>query len=303
MKVSHPERVVYPDDGITKGDVVGYYETVAEHMLPHVEARPVTLQRFPKGIGGAGFMQKNAPDHFPASIERVEVPKRDDGTTVYPVLREAKDIPYLANQGTVTFHVWSSRLPDLDRPDRIIIDLDPPEGEVAAVRRAAATVREILDGIGLPSRPVATGSKGYHLVAPVVADDDAEHLADRMHAAAVWIATQAPDLLTAEFRIDERKGRVFVDWLRNRPGQTAVAPWSLRARNGAPAAVPLRWEELDSTPPDGWSLATVGQRLAEPDPLLELMGAPTPAAPVVTALDAMLAETGIEIEPFDRFRS
>jgi bifunctional non-homologous end joining protein LigD len=137
----------------------------------------------------------------------------------------------------------------------------------------------------------------------VIADDDAVQLADRMHAAAIWMATQAPDLLTAEFRIEDRKGRVFLDWLRNRPGQTAVAPWSLRARTGAPAAVPLRWEELATTPPDGWTMATIDARLDEPDPLLALMGTPTASAPVVEALDAVLAEAGIETEPFDRFRS
>ncbi len=303
MKVSHPERVVFPDDGITKGAVVAYYDQVSDAMFPHVEGRPLTVQRFPQGIGGSGFMQKNAPDHFPESIERVEVPKREGGTTRYPVLRHPGDIAYLANQGTITFHVWPCQVPQLDIPDRIIIDLDPLEGNVAQVREAAHRVRALLDPLGLPTIPVATGSKGYHLVAPVVPEDAAAELAATMHPFAIWLASQAPDLLTAEFRIEARRGRVFVDWLRNRPGQTAVSPWSLRPRRHAPVAMPLTWDELDDTPPDAWSIDTAVDRLDQPDPLLELVANPTDAAPLIDTVGDLLADAGIEAAPFDRFRS
>jgi len=302
MKVSHPERIVFPDDGITKGEVVAYYEQVAAAMLPHVEGRPLTVQRFPQGIGGSGFMQKNAPDHFPESIERIEVPKREGGTTRYPVLHDGEDIAYLANQGTITFHVWTCRAPVLDIPDRIIVDLDPLEGNVSQVREAAHRVRALLDPLGLPTIPVATGSKGYHLVAPVVADESAAALAGAMHSLGIWMAGQAPDLLTAEFRIEARAGRVFVDWLRNRPGQTAVAPWSLRPRRHAPVAMPLTWDEFDDTPPDAWLIGTAVDRLDQPDPLLDLVAHPTDAAPVVEAVGLLLADAGIDPEPFDRFR-
>lgn len=302
MKVSNADRLIYPADGITKGDVVAYYELTAEHMLPHVAGRPLTLERYPKGIEAKGFMQKNAPAHFPEEILRIEVPARH-GTTTYPVLERAEDIPYLANQGTITFHVWTSKLPDLDRPDRIVFDLDPPEGKPESARRAAESVRRMLDGVGLPSTPVATGSKGFHVVAPIEPLIDGEHVAEMSHGAALWLATNEPDALTVEFRKDQRKGRVFVDWLRNRPGQTGVVPWSLRPRNGAPVAVPLRWEEIATTAPDAFGLGRIAERLAEVDPLTELAARATNPIGPIAAIQAVLDRDGIEPGTFDRFRS
>ncbi len=302
VKVTNADRVVFPDENITKGDVVAYYESVADLMLVHLAGRPLTLERYPRGLGAPGFMQKNAAAHFPASIERVELPKRD-GTTTYPVVYRARDIPYLANQGTITFHAWVSRLPDLEFPDRLVIDLDPPEGSVAHVRSAAAIVHALFDDVGLASTPVATGSKGYHVVAPITATVDAERIAAAMHRLAVWLGTVHPELLTSEFRKEQRRGRVFVDWLRNGIGSTSVVPWSLRARPGAPAAVPLSWDEIDDVAPGGVGLRTVASRLDRPDPLAALAASPTEAGPGITALEQRLDEAGIEIETFDRFRS
>ncbi len=302
MKASSPDRVIFPDDGLTKQDVVDYYDTVSTAMLPHVAGRPLTLQRFPKGIGEPGFMQKNAAAHFPDSIERVEVPKQDEGVTTYPVVHDAADIPWLANQGTITFHVWASRLPDLDRPDRTVFDLDPPEGgDPGQVAEAALLVRADLEEIGLPTVPMATGSKGYHLVTAITPAVESWDLGPFCQGLAAWLARRHPAELTDEFRKANRKGRVFVDWLRNQPHQTAVAAWSLRARPGAPVAVPFTWERLAETPPDRWHLSTIDEALALGDPLAD--AAPIDPVPVLAAIHTLLADEGIEPSTFDRFRS
>lgn len=302
VKITNADRVVFPGEGITKGEVVAYYESAAARMLPHLAGRPLTLERYPRGIGAPGFMQKNAATHFPASIGRVELPKRD-GTTTYPVVYEAGDIPYLANQGTITFHTWLSRLPDLELPDRLVIDLDPTEGDVSRARTATAIVRARFEEIGLGSTPVATGSKGYHVVAPITATVDAGRISAAMHRLAVWLSTAHPDLLTTEFRKEQRRGRVFVDWLRNGLGSTSVVPWSLRARPGAPAAIPLDWDEVDDVAPGDVGLRTIASRLDRPDPLAVLADSPADAELVIAALEQRLDEAGVEAEPFDRFRS
>ncbi len=301
VEVSSPDRVMFPEPGYTKADVVGHYERVGERMLPHVAGRPLTLHRFPRGIAAKGFLQKNASDHFPPSIRRVEVPKREGGVTTYPVVEEAEDLAYLANQGTVTFHVWTSRLPDLEQPDRLVFDLDPAEGDVAAAGDAAEVLREFLAGFGLPTAPMTTGSSGYHLVTTIRPGPHIDEVSVFARTAAVLAAERHPELLTHEFRIEKRKGRVYVDWLRNRFGQTGVAAWSLRAKPEAPVAVPFAWPELAATPPRRWTLADVEERLAGTDPVAEL--APVDAGPAMAAVTEAAAGAGIELEPFDRFRS
>src|SRR3970040_290843 len=144
MKVTHPDRVVFPDDGITKGEVIAYYTRVADRMLPFIEERALSVERFPQGIGGKGFMQKNVPDHYPeALIGRHEVPKEDGGTTVYPVVDNTEGIVFFANLGVITFHVPPVRIDDQDQPDWAIWDLDPPPDRVDLVREAALAMRSI----------------------------------------------------------------------------------------------------------------------------------------------------------------
>ncbi len=303
VEVSNPGKVIFPVPGFTKEDLVGHYRRVAPQMLAHVGGRPLTLHRFPNGIGAAGFLQKNASAHFPESIRRAAVPKREGGVTTYPVVDEAGDLAYLANQGTVAFHVWTSRLPHLDRPDRVVFDLDPPEGEVEAAAAAALAVRAFLEDLGLRSAPMTTGSNGYHVIAPVAPEVHIDEVSMFARTASVLLAEQHPDLLTHEFRIEKRKGRVFVDWLRNRYGQTGVAAWSLRARDEAPVAVPFEWDELPQTPPRRWTLEIVEERLARPDPIVGLAGAPADLGPAAAAVAEQAAAAGIELAPFDRFRS
>lgn len=316
MEVSNPDRLVFPEIGRTKGDVVGYYERVAALAFPHLAGRPLSIRRYPKGLAAPGFFQKNVPPHYPPSIDRFAVPRsraaskkhpakagRDRDVTVYPVLRRADDVAYLANQGAIELHVPTARADELFRPDRLILDLDPPPGPFARVRRAAYVVRDALAARGLASVPLATGSKGYHLVCPLrpAASSDAIALATQKLAA--LLAARHGEELTVAFRVAWRGERVFVDWLRNNPLATGIAPYSLRARPRATVATPLAWAEIENTDPDAFAIGDVDRLLDRPDPLAELATAPGDGERFVAAVEAEFEASGLELETFDRFRS
>jgi bifunctional non-homologous end joining protein LigD len=301
VKVSNADRVVFPDDGITKGEVVGYYDMVSERMFPHVDRRALTVERYPKGLDDDGFMQKNAPTHFGEDlIDRKEVPKDGGGTTVYPVLSHAGAIPAYANLGAITFHVPPSTVDDEWHPDWVIWDLDPPEGGLGPVREAALVLREVLGAFGIPALLMTSGSKGYHLRTPVEAGPDAGELAEMARGIAALAAAAHPDLLTLAFRKSERRGRVFVDWLRNAPYSTSVVPWSLRARSGAPVAAPIHWDELDSIGPADVRFSDVAD--LEED-VWASGSEPVDISTKPRGVETALEDGGIELEPFDRFRS
>jgi bifunctional non-homologous end joining protein LigD len=312
IAVSNADRVVFPEVNRTKGDVVAYYERVAARVLAHAADRPLSIRRFPKGLADQGFFQKNVPAHYPASIARVAVPRsraasgrhppgRDQPSTIYPVIHAAEHVPYLANQGAIELHVPTARAEALDRPDRVIIDLDPPSGAVPLVRRAAHLTRAALAELGLETVPVATGSKGYHLVA-AIRPIAAETLALAMQQLAALLVARHPDELTTVFRVAERGGRVFVDWLRNRTLATVIVPFSLRATPRATVAVPLSWDELDTTPPDAFRLDDAARLVERRDPLAERAAAPDDAAGFVAAVGAAFERSGLVLQSFDRFR-
>lgn len=301
MRISNAERVVFPDDGITKGEVVAYYEMIAHTMFPFLRRRALTVERFPKGIAEKGFMQKNAPSHFGDElIERKEVPKAGGGTTVYPVIRDVAAIGAFANIGVMTFHVPPSTVDDEWHPDWVIWDLDPPEGRGDLAREAAWAVRHVLDTFDIPTVLMTSGSKGYHLRARIEHGPDAGAVASVARRLAALAEAAHSDLMTLAFRKAERGQRVFVDWLRNAPYSTSVAPWSLRARTGAPVAAPMRWEDLDSTDPDGIRFTDVQERL---DQDLWAGHAPVDLSSTLGRVDRALNDAGITLEPFDRFRS
>lgn len=246
-------------------------------------------------------MQKNAPDHYPDELfDRHEVPKEGGGLTVYPVVRHIDALPYLANQGVITFHIPPVTVEDPQHPDWVVWDLDPPRDGLVLVREAVGALRAILEGHGIGTVPMTSGSKGYHLRARVEPGLDSAAVADTVRGAAALAAKAHPDLMTLAFKKADRGRRVFVDWLRNHPYATAVAPWSLRARPGAPVAVPLAWEEVEEIDPDGVGLYEIGDRL-EHDPWADLE--PIDLTPVANSVRSALEEAGITLEPFDRFRS
>lgn len=244
--VSNADRVIFPEVGITKGEMVGYYERMAETMVPHMRGRPLTLHRFPEGIAGKGFYMKEAPDYFPDWIERVMVPVEERGGELQPqiICNDGDTLRYLANQGTVTPHIWLSRAPHLEQPDKIIWDLDPGERGFEAVRQAAHHLRPVLEALGLVPFLMTTGSKGLHVVVPIARGPGFDETRAFARAVSQQLVERYPDLYTLELTIKERGGRLFLDYLRNSFAQNSVTPYALRARPGAPVATPLDWEEL-----------------------------------------------------------
>jgi bifunctional non-homologous end joining protein LigD len=264
VEITHPDKVLFPDDGITKADLASYYARVAEWMLPHLSGRPVSMQRFPDGIDGKGFFHKDIPDYFPPWIRRVEVPKAK-GTVTHVIVCDAATLVYLVGQNTITPHVWISRADRLWQPDRMVIDLDPPPGgDFAAVRRAARNSGELLGELGFTPFAQVTGSKGIHVWTPLrrrASYDDVRALARDIGRV---LAARHPDELTTEFRKAERGGRILVDTARNGYAQTAVPPYAVRPRPGAPVATPIDWDELSDSKlrPDRWTTRNVLRRLA-----------------------------------------
>jgi bifunctional non-homologous end joining protein LigD len=272
VRVTHPEKVLFPDDGITKGELVGYYLTVAPRMLPLIGGRPVTMQRFPDGIGKGGFLQKQIGRHFPDWIERVTAPnRRTRQATVreevtYPVCRTPDDLAYLANQGCLTPHVWLSRAPDIHHPDQMVFDLDPASDDLGVLRAAAAGLRGLLGELGLAAFLKSSGSRGLHVVVPLVPAADTDTVKLFSIAVAEALAARHPGDFTTESRIANRDGRLYLDIGRNGYAQTMAAPYAVRALPGAPVSVPLDWSELDAFVPGRHTLRTIGDRLAAPDP-------------------------------------
>ena len=263
VEISRPEKVFFPASGVTKGDLAAYYERAAEHMLPHVRDRPVSMQRFPDGIEGYGFFHKDVPDYFPEWIKRVEVGKRG-GRITHALIRDADTLVYLANQGCITPHVWLSRADRLERPDRLIFDLDPSVEDFAAVRRAAREIGALLEELGLVSYAMATGSRGLHLWVPLRREHEFEEVRDFASAVARVMVERRPDGLTLEARKAKRGDRLLIDVNRNAWAQTAVPPYAVRPRPQAPVATPLAWEELSDSRlrPDGFTVKNLFRRLA-----------------------------------------
>jgi bifunctional non-homologous end joining protein LigD len=274
--LSHPDKLLFPADGISKADLARYYEEVAEWMLPHIRDRPLSLQVFPGGIEGKGFFQKNVPGHYPDWIQRVEVAK-EGGKVVHPVATRPETLVYLVGQNTITPHIWLSRRDRVHQPDRMVVDLDPPPGaDFPGVRRAARQAGELLREIGLEPFAQVTGSKGIHVWTPLKRGPDFEDVKDFSNAFAAVLAARHPGELTTEFRKAKRGGRILVDVLRNRYAQTAVPPYAARPRPGGPVATPIEWDELSDSKlrPDRWTVKTVLRRLrAKGDPWAEIAAA------------------------------
>jgi bifunctional non-homologous end joining protein LigD len=242
--ISHPEKVLFPDDGITKGDLAAYHALVAPLMLPHLHGRPVTMERYPAGIGKQGFWQKSVEKGFPSWLERVDVPKKD-GVVHHPIVTDERSLMWIVNQNTITQHVWTSRVPNLYYPDVCVFDLDPATDDPAPVRAAAIGLRDLLEELGLPSWVKTSGSKGYHIMVPVDGKstiDDVERFA---HRVGKLFVSHAPNHLTQEFNKVDRKGRIYVDTGRNGYSATFAAAYTVRAKKGAPVSAPCRWQEIE----------------------------------------------------------
>lgn len=253
VQITNSSKVLFPKDHITKEDIIQYYFDIADKMLPHMKKRPITMQRFPDGIRDQGFYQKDISDYFPAWIKYVSVKKQEDGIVRYALCNDKATLIYLANQLCLTPHLWLSKADKLEYPDRMIFDLDPASKKVAStpkdfasVKKTAFLLKDILEKLGLVPFVMTTGSRGVHVVVPLKRQHDFDEVRAFAREIAQLLVDAYPRMLTLEVRKEKRRGRIFLDILRNAFGQTGVAPYAVRAKPGAPIATPITWQELRS---------------------------------------------------------
>ncbi len=263
IAISHPDKVMFPDDGITKGELAAYYASVAAVMLPHLAGRPVTMERFHRGIGQPGFFQKNVAKG-PAWLERVAVPK-NDGIVNYPVVTDERGLLWLANQNCITPHVWTSRVPHLTQPDICVFDLDPPDNVAPeALIQATVMLGDILREFGCTPWVKTSGSKGFHIAMPLDGSAEWQMVARFAHHVGRELVGRTPELFTQEFYKADRHGRILVDTGRNEIGQTYAATYAVRPKPGAPVSAPCTWREVESgeVGPQSLTLRMMTTRLA-----------------------------------------
>ena len=263
--ITHPEKILFPADGITKGELAAYYEMIAPVMLPHLRRRPITMERFHRGIKEPGFFQKDVVKGFPDWLERIEVPK-NKGTVHHPIANDTRSLLWLANQNSITIHVWPSRTPNLYYPDLCVFDLDPAtDQEPERLRNASLMVRDLLAEVGLKSWVKTSGSKGFHIAVPLDGKSDFGTVARFAHGVARILVRRDPANLTLEFSKVDRAGRILVDTGRNGYSATFAATYTVRAKDGAPVSAPCTWDEVESgeVGPKTFTLRTMEKRIAE----------------------------------------
>ena len=268
VKLSNTGKVLFPDDGITKGELVEYYASVADYMLPYLRDHPIAMARFPDGIGKQRIFQKNPASYYPEWVTSVEV-KKQGGTLRHVVCDKAATLLYLANQACIEFHVFLSRVESLECPDQVVVDFDPDSADdFPAARRCALWLRDLLETeLNLTCYVKTTGGKGLHVHLPLNRREDFEEARGFARDAASVLAARHPDVVTTEQRKDARGGRVYADIMRDSYAQTVVAPYSVRGRPGAHVATPLHWAEVEDPglSPARFTLRNVGDRLSRTD--------------------------------------
>jgi bifunctional non-homologous end joining protein LigD len=275
LKPTNIKKIFWPAEGYTKGDLIAYYERVAPLMLPYLRDRPLVLTRFPDGITGKSFYQKDAPDFAPAWVRTERIYSRDTERDIaYLVVDDVEMLRYVANSGAIPIHLWASRIPSLERPDWLVLDLDPKGAPFTDVVRVALALRRILDRLELPSYVKTSGATGLHILLPLGARYTYEQTRTFARLLAMLGVEALPDISTVARPLRARGGKVYIDFGQNGHGQTIVAPFSLRPLPGAPASCPLEWGEV--TPgldPARFNLATIVarfERMADPlRPVLE----------------------------------
>lgn len=245
IELTNLDKVYFPKGAITKGDLVAYYHTAAPIILPHLKDRPLTMHRFPDGITKDGFYQKDIGEYFPSWVKRVTIPKQENDTNTYVICNNAATLLYVANQACITPHIWLSRQPKLDYPDKMIFDLDPGTNDFELVKQTALALREQLDAFGLVVYPMVTGSRGMHVIVPLKRRYSFDDVRTCARALANHLVTlDGGKHLTTEVRLEKRKKHLFIDVTRNAWAQTTVAPYAVRALPGAPIATPVTWDEV-----------------------------------------------------------
>lgn len=264
LRLTSPDKLLWPDAGITKLDLAAYLHDMADHLLPHVKGRPLSLVRCPEGSEGECFFQKHHNASTPEEIETIAIREKNGGSKDYLIIRNATGLVATAQVGALELHVWGARGDSLEKPERLVFDLDPDEGlDFDHVKAAAFELRDVLDSVGLKSFALLTGGKGIHVIAPIARTRDWSQVKGFCSGLARKLAVSAPDRYVAQASKAKRTGRIFIDWLRNERGATAIAPFSPRRRPGAPVATPISWQELSGIDrADAFSMKTIKARLA-----------------------------------------
>ncbi len=270
--ISHPDKILFPDSGITKSELAAYYEMIAPLMLPHLRGRPITMERYHRGISEPGFFQKDVVKGFPEWLERVEVPKKD-GVVHHPIANDARSLLWLANQNSITIHVWPSRAPNLYHPDICVFDLDPSNDDEDKLRFTALALRDLLTELGLKSWVKTSGSKGFHIAVPLDGKSDFGTAARFAHKVGRLFVERYPDILTLEFFKADRGDRILVDTGRNEYSATFAATYTVRAKAGAPVSAPCTWQEIESgtVGPRSFHVRNMDTRISETGDLWEAL--------------------------------
>lgn len=268
VRLTHPDKVLFPEQGVTKRQLAEYFKQVSERMLPHLERRLVSLVRCPRGHGKKCFFQRHASAGFPEHFHELEVTEKDGNKSKYLYLVSLQGLVASAQLGVLELHIWGSRIDRLEAPDRLVFDLDPDaEMDFKRVRAAAAHLRDALQALELRSFALVTGGKGIHVVVPLMRRHDWGTVKAFARAMAQRFASDDPDQFVATMSKSKRNNRIFIDYLRNERGASAIAPYSPRASKGAPLAWPVTWErlaELDSAQPI--TLDQAAEAVQQPDP-------------------------------------
>lgn len=256
VQITHPDKILFPQDAFTKRDVFNYYATIAPYILPFLKKRPFVMQRFPNGIQKPGFFQKNVPDFFPPWISTTFVARKGQTKGKLVLCNTKNTLLYLVNFGCLTPHIWLSKEPNLSNPDRLIFDIDPPPNKIEEAKKTALLLKKTLQKrYQLKSFVMTTGSKGYHVVVPIkptLSFDQARAFAKKIGS---LVAKENQTLCTTSIRKTERNGKVYIDILRNSYAQHAVSPYAIRPLPSAPIAMPISWKDLPTTDPQSFTLS------------------------------------------------
>jgi DNA ligase D len=258
IEPSNLDKIFWPNEGLTKGDLLGYFEAMAPFIVPALRNRPLTVKRYPDGIGGFSFFQKNAPRYTPDWVKTVRLPAWSAQRDVdYILCNSKRTLLWLANQAAIELHPWLSSVDRLDRPSHLVFDLDPPEGRFELAVQAALATREVLEAAGLASAAKTSGAKGMHVYVPLQRRYPYDRVRQMAEELAHRVQEAEPELATTEFRLAKRGGRVFVDVGRVGMGAHTIAPYSPRARPGAAVSFPVAWDQVPSVDPSRFTIRTV----------------------------------------------
>jgi bifunctional non-homologous end joining protein LigD len=282
VPITNPDKVLFAEDGLTKGDLVSYYLGAAEHVLPHLRRRPFHMKRFPNGVEGAFFHQKRVPKNHPEYVDEVFVQFPSGHSTVFAIVDNAAALAWVANLNCIELHTWASRVPEIERPDYLLIDLDPTtDGQWPFVREIALVVREVMDELGLRSYPKTSGATGLHILAPIEPELDFPLVRAFAKALAIEVERRIGDqaIATTTWRVADRVG-VFVDYGQNARDRTIASAYSVRPTFDARVSAPLLWDEVATVEPEAFTLETMAARIeAVGDPMRGMWKSPPSLGP------------------------